>query len=649
MVGHAGPSEAGVLPAAHEEAHGHGSLAALSLAALGIVYGDIGTSPLYAMRECFHGPHAVAAGVGNVLGVLSLIVWSLILVVTVKYLVYVLRADYGGEGGILALTALAVPGHAKAQPSRFRRALVLIGLFGAALLYGDGVLTPAISVLSATEGLKVVAPSLERFVVPMTIVILFGLFWFQHRGTRGVGSVFGPVTIVWFLTLAALGVSQVMQEPRVLAAVSPGYAAQFFMHNGKAGFIVLGSVFLVVTGAEAIYADLGHFGKRPIRLTWFGLVLPCLLIHYFGQGALVLREPSAVPDLFFRMAPEWAVVPLVILSTVATVIASQAVISGAFSLSRQAVMMGYLPRLKIEHTSAREIGQIYIPSVNWALMLATIAMVLSFGSSSSLAAAYGIAVTSTMAITTILAYQVTHRRWKWPLGLSIGVTAVFLVADFSFLGANLFKIADGGWVPLAMGAVVLVLMTTWKRGRTLLANRTSQRTIQLSDFMQKVRGNRLETIGRVPGTAVYMSSTPDLVPLALMYTTRHHHVLHERVVILTIRTDEAPHVPAAERAWVEPLGNEFWRLAAVYGFMEDPDVPSLLRHVAELEPRLDIDPRQATFFLGQETILAGEAPGGMAEWREHLFSFMARNATKATKFFGLPVDRVVEVGTYIEM
>jgi KUP system potassium uptake protein len=405
----------------------------------------------------------------------------------------------------------------------------------------------------------------------------------------------------------------------------------------------------VVTGAEAIYADLGHFGTRPIRLTWFLLVLPCLLLNYFGQGALALRDPAAVPDLFFRMAPAWALVPLVALSTCATVIASQAVISGAFSLSRQAVMMGYLPRLTIEHTSAREIGQIYIPSVNWALMLATIAIVLSFRTSSSLAAAYGIAVTSTMGITTVLAHRVARRRWGWPAALALAVTTLFLVADLSFLGANLFKIADGGWVPLAMGAAVLVLMTTWKRGRTLLARRTAQRTYPLADFMQEVRGGRLEALGRVPGTAVYLCSAPDVVPLALVYTTRHHHVLHERVVILTISTDEAPHVPQAERAFVEPLGDGFWRVGGVYGFMEDPDVPSLLADVGALDSRLLLDLRQTTFFLGQETILAAEIPGGMARWREHLFAFLARNATRATRFFGLPPDRVVEVGTYIEM
>jgi KUP system potassium uptake protein len=624
-------------------------LTGLSIAALGVVYGDIGTSPLYAIRECFHGPHAVHATEANVLGVLSMIVWSLILVVSVKYLAYVLRADHGGEGGILALTALAVPSREKRPNGGGARVLVLVGLFGAALLYGDSMITPAISVLSAAEGLKVIAPSLQRFVLPMTIAVLVALFWVQQRGTRGVGAIFGPITAVWFLVLGTIGVYQIIQLPRVLVAVSPSYAVRFFLDNGLAGFIVLGTVFLVVTGAEAIYADLGHFGKQPIRLTWFAIVLPCLLVNYFGQGALVMRDRSAIENLFFRSAPAWSLVPLVILSTWATVIASQAVISGAFSLSRQGVMMGYLPRLKIEHTSEREIGQIYIPAVNWVLMLATVAMVLAFKSSSALAAAYGIAVTSTMAITTILAHRVAVRRWGWPVAVATLVTAVFLVVDLAFLGANLFKIADGGWVPLAIAGSILILMTTWKTGRKLLGSRTSERTRTLASFMDDVRNEDNPVfMARVPGTAVYMSSTPDVVPLALANTTKHYKVIHERVVILTIRTDDAPHVDLAERAWVEPLGKGFWRVSGVYGFMEDPNVPELLQYVATLQPDLEIDVKEATFFLGQETILAAERPG-MAKWREQVFAVMARNATKATRFFGLPTDRVVEVGSYIEL
>jgi len=624
---------------------------ALSVAALGVVFGDIGTSPLYSMRECFSGPHAVAVTHDNVMGVLSLILWSLITVVSVKYLLYVLRADYNGEGGILALTALAVPGRSKgAQPSRASRVLLLIGLFGAALLLGEGMITPAISVLSAAEGLKVIAPSLERYVLPMTVVVLIGLFTLQSRGTRGVGTLFGPVTLLWFIVLSTIGVYQIVQQPSVLQAIDPRWGVRYFMQNGMPGFVVLGAVFLSVTGAESIYADLGHFGTRPIRVTWFSLIFPSLLLNYFGQGALALREPSAVSNLFFHAAPDWALVPLVILTTFATVIASQAVISGAFSLSRQAVMMGYLPRLKVEHTSARTIGQIYVPSVNWFLMLATVTMVLGFGSSSRLASAYGIAVTSTMAITTVLAYRVSRRRFGWPRWLAGGVTGLFLIGDLSFLGANLFKIPDGGWVPLLVAGLVLTLMTTWKTGRAVLASRNAQRTVSLSEFMQDVREDPKEVfVARVPGTAVYMSGAPDVVPLPLVYNTRHQHVLHERVVILTVRTDEAPHVDLAERAWVEPLGKGFWRVSGVYGFMEDPDVPDLLRYVAELQPDLDINPREATFFLGQETILASDRPGGMAKWREHLFAALARNATKATRFFGLPPDRVVEVGTYIEM
>ena len=633
------------------ESTGHSGLATLSIAALGVVYGDIGTSPLYAMRECFHGPHSVQGGIGNVLGVLSLIVWSLIATVSVKYMAYVLRADHSGEGGILALTALAAPSRSKdAAFARGRKALLLIGLFGAALLYGDGIITPAISVLSAIEGLETIAPQLESAVVPLTIVVLVALFAIQSRGTRGLGSVFGPITGLWFVTLGTIGVYQIVQGPAVLQAVNPLWAVRFFVHNGVAGFVVLGAVFLSVTGAEAIYADLGHFGKRPIRVTWFALVLPALLLNYFGQGALVLRDPSAAENLFYRAAPGWSLVPLVILSTCATVIASQAVISGAFSVSRQAVMMGYLPRLKIEHTSAREIGQIYIPAVNWGLMVSTVAMVLVFKSSSALAAAYGIAVTSTMAITTILAHRVAHRRWKWPFAAATAVTVIFLVMDLSFLGANLFKIADGGWVPLAIAAVILTVMTTWKTGRELLARRTAERTVALTDFMADLRNGHRDVFStRVPGTAVYMSSTPDVVPLALSYTTKHHHVLHERVVILTVRIDDTPHVDDAERVWVEPLGQAVWRVTGVYGFTEEPDVPELLRLVGELNPELVIDPQAATFFLGQETILASERQRGMAPWREHLFALLARNATKATRFFGLPADRVVEVGAYLEI
>ncbi len=627
----------------------HGNLAAITIAAIGVVFGDIGTSPLYALRECFHGANAMAPVPANVLGVLSLIVWSLILVVSLKYLVYVLRADHQGEGGILALTALAVPSREKG-PSRMRPALLLLGLFGAALLYGDSVITPAISVLSAVEGLEVIAPSLERYVVPITVAVLVALFAIQRRGTQRVGMIFGWITGGWFVTLATIGVYQIVQEPAVLVALDPSWAVRHFTTHGTTGFVILGAVFLAVTGAEAIYADLGHFGTRPIRLTWFALVLPSLLLCYFGQGALILREPSAVPNLFFRAAPSWSLVPLLVLSTCATVIASQAVISGAFSLSRQAVMMGYLPRLGIEHTSARTIGQIYIPSVNWVLMFATIATVIGFGSSSALAGAYGVAVTSTMAITTILAHRVARRRWGWPAGLAALITGAFLVVDLAFLGANLLKIADGGWVPLALAGVVLLLMTTWKRGRVLLAARTEERTASLSQFMDDVRrGGSDMFIARVPGTAVYMSSTPDTVPLALMYSCRHHRVLHERVVILTIRIDDTPHVDDAERAWVEPLGGGFWRVTGLYGFMEDPDVPSLLGTVASLEPDLEIEVAETTFFLGQETILASDRLPGMSLWRERLFGAMARNATKATRFFGLPPERVVEIGAFIEM
>jgi KUP system potassium uptake protein len=628
----------------------HASLAAMSIAALGVVFGDIGTSPLYAMRECFSGAHSVGASHDAVLGLLSLIVWSLILVVSVKYVIYVLQADNGGEGGILALTALAVPSRDR-EGGRARRVLLIVGLFGAALLYGESIITPSISVLSAAEGLRAIAPSLERYVIPVALVVLAILFGVQRRGTHELGTIFGYVTGVWFLTLASLGIYQLVQEPRVLAALDPRWAVRHFANHGATGFLILGSVFLAVTGAESLYADLGHFGRKPIRLVWFVLALPSLLLNYFGQGALVLRDPSAASDLFFRAAPPSLVPALVILSTVATFIASQAVIAGAFSLSRQAVMMGYLPRMAVEHTSARTIGQIYVPIVNWVLMLGTMAMVLEFRSSSALAGAYGIGVTSTMVITTILAFRVARRRWGWPLALAGGVTFVFLCADLAFLGANLTKVAEGGWVPLAVASGVLLLMTTWKTGRALLARRTADRTVTLSSFMADVRAGdgKAMFLSRVPGTAVYMSSTPDVVPLALMYSCRHHRVLHERVVILTIRTDDTPHVALAERAFVEPLGQGFWRVTGNYGFMESPDVPALLRTVAEIQPDLDVVVRETTFFLGQETILASERLPGMMVWREHVFAAMHRNAAKATSFFGLPPDRVVEIGAHIEL
>jgi KUP system potassium uptake protein len=499
-------------------------LALLGLGALGIVYGDIGTSPLYALRECFHGPHAISVTPDNVLGVLSLVFWSLVIVICLKYLLFVLRADNRGEGGILALMALARPEKGKVGSGRL---LVLMGLFGAALLYGDGMITPAISVLSAVEGLRVATPALERFVEPVTVAILIGLFLVQRRGTARVGAVFGPVMLLWFLSIAVLGLHELLREPRILAAVDPLRAASFFARNGWHGFLILGTVFLVVTGGEALYADMGHFGARPIRLVWFALVLPCLLLNYFGQGALLLSDPASAENPFYRLGPEWALYPMVGIATAATIVASQAVISGAFSLTRQAVQLGFAPRLLIEHTSERHIGQIYVPTVNTLLMLATIGLVLGFHSSSNLAAAYGVAVTATMAITTVLLIQVARLRWGWSR-LRAWLLGLFLLVDLAFLGANVLKIPYGGWFPLVVAAGVMTLMTTWRTGRRILNERLRRETMPLDRFLSA----NLETIVRVPGTAVYLTRTPEGIPPALLHNLKHNRVLHERVVFL---------------------------------------------------------------------------------------------------------------------
>ncbi|HEY6052109.1 MAG TPA: potassium transporter Kup [Thermoanaerobaculia bacterium] len=616
-------------------------LAKLSLGALGIVYGDIGTSPLYALRECFHGPHAIAPTQDNVLGVLSLVFWSLVVVISIKYLIFVMRADNRGEGGILSLMSLLRP------PGRGQRnlrwLLILLGIFGASLLYGDGIITPAISVLSAVEGVGIATPAFAHSVEPITIVILIALFFFQRRGTGGVGAVFGPVMLLWFLCIGVLGAAHVMREPRVLGAVNPWDAIRLFIENPGRGFLVLGAVFLVVTGGEALYADMGHFGPKPIRIAWFALVLPSLVLNYFGQGALLLRNPAAAAHPFYGMVPAWALYPLVILSTVAAVIASQAVISGAFSLTRQAVLLGYCPRVRIDHTSAREIGQIYVPSVNWALMAATIALVLGFRSSSSLAAAYGVAVTTTMAITTILMAVVARERWKWSVAAAAGLAAVFLVPDLAFFGANIVKVPHGGWFPLVVAGSVFTLLTTWRRGREILDERLRSEILPIDLFLIDVgRGN----VPRVQGTAIYMSRTPEGVPPTLLHNLKHNKVLHRQIVFLTVMTAEQPHVPLEQRLEVADLGYGIFRVVARYGFMEDADVPELLATIRF--PGLDFPRNDTSFFLGKETIFATKRPG-MAIWRERIFAVMSRNARSATLFFKLPPNRVVELGAQIEI
>ncbi|MBI4544615.1 MAG: potassium transporter Kup [Gemmatimonadetes bacterium] len=630
----------GAAPAGADSPRGR-YLLGLSLAALGVVYGDIGTSPLYAIRECFFGPYGVAPSRANVLGVLSLILWALVVVISVKYLVFIMRADNRGEGGILALLALSQP--ARRATPHGRLFLVALGLFGAALLYGDGMITPAISVLSAIEGLEIATPVLAPFVIPITVGILVGLFLFQRRGTAGVGAVFGPVTLVWFLTLALLGTRAIAARPEVLAALNPLHGAAFFGRNGLQGFLVLGAVFLVVTGGEALYADMGHFGRRPIRLAWFALVLPALLLNYFGQGALLLRDPEAAHNPFYRLAPGWALYPMVLLATAATVIASQAVISGSFSLTRQAVQLGYSPRVQIQHTSPGEIGQIYIPPVNWALMLATIALVLGFGSSSRLAAAYGVAVTTTMVITTVLFYVVARDLWRWSRLAAGGLAAVLISIDAAFFGANIIKVEHGGWFPLLVAAGVYTLMTTWKRGREILRERLRKATMPLSKFLQQIAARPLE---RVPGAAVFMTGSLDVTPPALLQNVRHNKVLHEKLVLLTVVTEEIPHVPREERVEIQELQDGIYRVILHYGFMQDPDIPRVLDLCRERG--LDLDLEQTTFFLGRETLLATEKPG-MALWRERLFAFMARNALRATAFFHIPSERVIEVGWEVEL
>jgi KUP system potassium uptake protein len=616
-------------------------LSTLSLTALGIVYGDIGTSPLYAMRECFHGAHGIDVTRANVLGVLSLIFWAIVVVVTVKYHLYVLRADNRGEGGILALLAL-IPPRLRGRAEQ-RWLLVGLGLFGAALLYGDGMITPAISVLSAVEGLGVATPFFDPYVVPITIGILIVLFLFQRGGTARVGAVFGPVMLLWFGTLALLGVSWIVREPAVLAAVNPAHAVTFFLHNGGKGFLVLGAVFLVATGGEALYADMGHFGELPIQIDWFSLVGPALLLNYFGQGAMLLSEPQASFNPFYHLAPSWALYPLVILATMATVIASQAMISGAFSLTSQAVQLGYLPRVKIVHTSAVERGQIYIPRVNWVLMVSTVGLVLAFQKSTNLAAAYGIAVSLTMVITTLLAFVVSRYVWGWSLWLAMLVTGLFLISDLAFLGANMVKIADGGWFPLAIGALVFLVMSTWKRGRGLVAERLQKGSLPFTAFLASVGR---DSIHRVPGTAVFMSRDPDATPAALLHNLKHNKVLHERVVLLSVVSEEIPEVPEPEQVRVEDLGNGFYRVIARHGFMQSPGVPEVLQAAAARG--LDLDLMTTTFFLSRETLVPGTHRGPQA-WRDHLFAFLSQNASRPTDFFSIPPNRVVEMGMQLRL
>jgi KUP system potassium uptake protein len=633
------------LPAARREAPRGAALAKLALGALGVVYGDIGTSPLYALKECFGGVHGVHPTPANVLGIVSLVFWAMTFVVTFKYLAFVMRADNRGEGGILALMAL-VGGAERARA--FAAPLLLVGLFGTALLYGDGVITPAISVLGALEGVAVAAPAFSHVVVPATVVILTLLFLFQKRGTATVGAVFGPVTLVWFVCIAVLGARGIAADPSIVRALSPVHGVAFFAQNGWHGFLVLGAVVLVITGGEALYADMGHFGKRPIRVAWLAVAMPALLLNYMGQGALLLRDPGAARNPFYLLAPGWAVYPLIGVATAAAIVASQALISGAFSLTRQAVQLGYCPRVTIRHTSHAEIGQIYVPEVNWALGAATIALVLGFRSSSALAAAYGIAVTGTMTITTLLFHRVARDRWGWSRWKAWPLTSLLLAADLAFLSANAIKIEDGGWFPLAVGGVVFTLLSTWKKGRALLAAELQAAGLPLDLFLAEIRRRAPP---RVPGTAVFMTGNVGSAPSALLHHLKHNKMLHERVLLVSVIAEEIPSVPERERVAVRELGSGFFQVVARYGFMETPDIAALLASFPRREgagARLELRPMETTYVLGRETLLpTGRAR--MARWRKWLFIVMARNSQSASAFFGLPPNRVVEMGAQIQM
>ena len=610
-----------------------------ALAALGVVYGDIGTSPLYAFKESFHYSH-LAVNPVNVYGILSLIFWSLVLVVSVKYLMFVLKADNKGEGGILALTALITP---KDQPDKFKKFFILLGLFGTALLYGDGMITPAISVLSAVEGLELITPVLKPYILPITVGILIGLFSVQRYGTSAVGKVFGPITLTWFLTLGALGIYNIVDNPTIFSAINPWYAYHFFVENAFKGFMVLGSVFLVITGGEALYSDLGHFGRKPITMAWFYIVLPCLILNYFGQGAVLLANPVAVKNPFFLMAPSWALTPLVVLATLATCIASQALITGVFSITMQAVQLGYLSRVMIKHTSEKEIGQIYVRSMNRFLMISCIALVLAFKSSSNLAAAYGIAVTTTMFITTMLFYFVTQELWNWPKWKSILLCSFFLIIDFSFMGANFFKIFDGGWVPLLVGIAIFTYMTTWKTGRKILANQMIKKTKPLNDFLDIVERDNPP---RVKGCAVYMASALKNTPYALIHTYEHFRVVHETLVFLSVMTEPVPQVDESSRIDIVENRPNCFTVFVHYGYMEIPDITKVLNNIKLGNYTFNVF--EATYFIGKEHLIASERPG-MAIWREKLFALQTINAQDATTYFQIPKNRVMEIGVQVEI
>jgi len=614
---------------------------ALSLAAVGIVFGDIGTSPLYTMKEVFGGHHPLDVNQANVLGILALVFWSLIVVVTCKYVIFIMRADNNGEGGIMAMMALVQ--RVKPRDGRVAWLLAVMGLFGASLFYGDAMITPAISVMSAVEGLRVAEPALGKYVIPLSLLVLVVLFSIQSRGTRAVGSWFGPVMTLWFLVLAFLGIRNIIAAPEVLAGLNPAYAVYFFLEHRGYGFLVLGAVVLAITGAEALYADMGHFGAGPIRRAWFCLVLPALLANYFGQGALLLRQPETVVNPFYHQAPAWSLPFLIALATLATLIASQAVITGIFSMTRQAIQLGYLPRMRIVFTSAREMGQIYIPVVNWAVLLGIFALVLGFQSSSHLAAAYGIAVTGAMLIDTILGFIVVISLWSWNRYVAVIGLLLFLTFDLAYLSANAMKIFKGGWFPLLIGLGVFLVLSTWKRGRQLLMRRIRGEGLELEPFLEQLARDE---VTRVPGTAVFLSANPDTIPHALLHNLAHNKVLHERVAFVTVITENEPHVNPGDRIELTDLGHGFLRILIHYGFMDDQDVPAALRLCAAHHQPFEI--MQTSFFLSRETIISTALPG-MTRWRERLFIQMARNAETAMTFFNIPTNRVIELGSQVEI
>ncbi len=616
------------------------SLAALTLGAIGVVYGDIGTSVLYAIKEIFGSGH-VPFTHDNVYGVLSIVFWTLTVIVSLKYVTLVLRADNAGEGGLIAMLALA--SQAVKDRPELRRWLLVIGIFGTSLFYGDGVITPAISVLSAVEGLEVVSPAFKQYVLPLTLVVLFALFFVQKRGTGGIGKFFGPITVLWFLAIAVLGLSHIVHHPEILAALSPHHALRFMWEQPGTTFIILGAVVLCVTGGEALYADMGHFGKKPIRVAWFSIVMPCLTLNYFGQGALLLTDPEAVKNPFYMMAPDWALLPLVGLATMATVIASQALISGAFSVTKQAIQLGYLPRLNVRHTSVHDTGQIYIPFVNWGLFTAIVLAVVMFKSSSNLAAAYGIAVTLDMLITTVLTFYVIRYGWKYPLALCLLATGWFFIVDLAFFSSNLLKLFAGGWFPLVIGGVVFTLMMTWKQGRSLMAKAQHAEAIELDSFLEAVF---MAPPARVEGTAVFLTAETGTVPNALLHNLKHNKVLHAQNLFVTVRSHEVPWIGLDKRLQIEPLGHDCWEVVIHYGFKNDPDVPKALS--AMRGRGCELEPMTTSYFLSRDLVVPtlGE---GMALWREKLFAQMHHNAGAAAEFLNLPNNAVIELGSKLEI